>query len=918
RRQTTFSREYDDLGHVRKINYPEGVSYEMVWSDRHTLLAAKGPSGLTWKYVYDENRLLLESENPLGHKHSYQYDDYGQVVSATTPTGGIFRYAYDNRGYMAVFVDARGARTARELDDHGNVLRLMDANGVITQFTYDGFDRLIQVVDGDQKVWRFAYDTQGRLAREYFPAGHYVEHFYNTCGLEVAIRRADGVISRCDWDTEPGRIQAIHDGNGNTLRYGYDVLGRPIERINWDGSVMKMEYDPDGNIVAIVDPNGDRQEFEYDAFDQMIERRSGEEVAKFEYDVNGFMTAAIGKSHEVRWERDLYGRSTAEIQDGQRIEYTFDAIGRRTSMRTALGDDVEYEWEPTVLLGQARFGDASVSFRRDGRGRELSRLFGGGAKFERRWDVMGRLVQEWFTPPPGGPAAPLSRETLGRLPVAFDRSYTYDANGHLELVRDALRGSSELFHDLVGQLRGVTRFWGQAEFFDFDSAYNRVGAARLSSASPPRPQQVFAPGAGPNSMDYGGLTAAGAELERNVIGPGNRLHTVQKSAETITYEFDRAGFVTEKRVSRRLGHLEIWKFQWDIDGRLIQLQRPDGAVWSYEYDALGRRLKKVGPNRSTRYLWDGSRVLHVLEDGEDPTTYVYDPTNYNLLMRKRGDQTTYALPDQSTATSEFVRADGVVAWWRLSEVWGKALAPRSADLGFNGQWLDDESGLFYNHFRYYDPDIGRYLSPDPIGVLGGLNEYAFVPCPFEAFDPDGLAKALGGGPMEYTGGYDRENRPTLRRTRTVRDGNGDPPYNDRRVPSPGNGSHGPDAGGKCLAVTRGPEGQTNAFVSGQGRPGVASSPDLPASWGVTPGQMGNWTHAEIQALNHIRQTGQPGQTYDLFIDRPCCPRCDTSVPRALTDLSAAGVTVRVHYMETDDSGKTRWTTLPDASHGGCG
>jgi len=58
---------------------------------------------------------------------------------------------------------------------------------------------------------------------------------------------------------------------------------------------------------------------------------------------------------------------------------------------------------------------------------------------------------------------------------------------------------------------------------------------------------------------------------------------------------------------------------------------------------------------------------------------------------------------------------------------------------FQGQWEDIESGLYYNGFRYYDPETGRYISPDPLGLEAGLNFYAYVPSPVNWIDPFGLA-----------------------------------------------------------------------------------------------------------------------------------------------------------------------------------
>ncbi|EPY1675372.1 RHS repeat-associated core domain-containing protein, partial [Salmonella enterica subsp. enterica] len=59
---------------------------------------------------------------------------------------------------------------------------------------------------------------------------------------------------------------------------------------------------------------------------------------------------------------------------------------------------------------------------------------------------------------------------------------------------------------------------------------------------------------------------------------------------------------------------------------------------------------------------------------------------------------------------------------------------------YAGQWEDEESGLYYNRFRYYDSEAVQYLTPDPIGLRGGINNYAYVPNPLKYIDPLGLCK----------------------------------------------------------------------------------------------------------------------------------------------------------------------------------
>ena len=91
------------------------------------------------------------------------------------------------------------------------------------------------------------------------------------------------------------------------------------------------------------------------------------------------------------------------------------------------------------------------------------------------------------------------------------------------------------------------------------------------------------------------------------------------------------------------------------------------------------------------------------------------------------------------------RGNTVQESWEATDLDGRPLAldaseitaPLEQNLRFQGQYLDRDTGLHYNTFRYYDPDIGRFISPDPIGVVGGANLYAYAPNPVSWADPWG-------------------------------------------------------------------------------------------------------------------------------------------------------------------------------------
>jgi RHS repeat-associated protein len=103
----------------------------------------------------------------------------------------------------------------------------------------------------------------------------------------------------------------------------------------------------------------------------------------------------------------------------------------------------------------------------------------------------------------------------------------------------------------------------------------------------------------------------------------------------------------------------------------------------------------------------------------------------------------YFHTDLNGAPEELTDENGKILWECSFQLWGKRIheiehEPIEQNLRYQGQYLDRETGLHYNTFRYYDPDIGRFTQPDPIGLLGGFNLYQYAPNGLTWIDPWGL------------------------------------------------------------------------------------------------------------------------------------------------------------------------------------
>lgn len=129
-------------------------------------------------------------------------------------------------------------------------------------------------------------------------------------------------------------------------------------------------------------------------------------------------------------------------------------------------------------------------------------------------------------------------------------------------------------------------------------------------------------------------------------------------------------------------------------------------------------------------------------DRRTTVAYEYTPGSYRPVVQDRREWLRDALQhevdrrfrlivsDLAGSPTELLSPEGEVTWQSRYTLWGGVAGPDSAAteclIRFSGQYFDAESGLHYNYFRYYDPVAARYLSPDPLGLAAGPEDYAYV------------------------------------------------------------------------------------------------------------------------------------------------------------------------------------------------
>jgi RHS repeat-associated protein len=162
---------------------------------------------------------------------------------------------------------------------------------------------------------------------------------------------------------------------------------------------------------------------------------------------------------------------------------------------------------------------------------------------------------------------------------------------------------------------------------------------------------------------------------------------------------------------------------------LERVVNPQQGKVTFGYDALGRRVYKEVKHTRTNWLWDGNVPLHEWQTTEkepliDIVTWVFEEGTFVPAARVTDKGSQSILTDYLGTPVEMYGANGEKTWEAQLDIYGRVRTFVGSSLSdcpfrYQGQYQDSETGLYYNRFRYYDPNTGVYLSQDPIGLAGG-------------------------------------------------------------------------------------------------------------------------------------------------------------------------------------------------------
>ena len=776
---------YDERGRMLSTTNAVGATHHYRRDPRGRVLEHTDPYGHTTTFDLHASGLVERIVDALGGETIIDRDARGNVVRHVDASGGISAFAYNQQGQVVSSTDPLGGSQRMEYDRHGNIIAITHENGAVWRYRYDYFGRRVERTDplgntlryehsarGDLLAildeasgdgYRYRYDGERHIIADQMPGGQkgmgYQWGGYHKLTARI---QPDGRTTRLRYGRS-GELLEVQNPAGQVHRFYRDINMRIAAEVTFDGREIRYQADEMGRVIRRTDEAG-VSDYVYGLNNELLERTLNDDSSDtFEYDASGALVAAHssdGVSFRIDYDRTSRRITETQLVDGvaQAVETQLDARGRIAHRSSTLGLDERVERDAVgarkrTVLRAADGATLTLTHQADALGREVSRQLPNGGRIDSRFDWAGRLLARRAYSPSAhievGPDEPawVGEQAAG---ITVDKAYQYNGDGEIILATDAQRGNTSYRYDPARRLLEMVGEDARRFVFSYDEAGNRQGGAVVIGMDGP---------------------GAAAHYERGrTISDGN-----------TSYRYDERGQLAEKRVKQADGNEAIWRYHFNGRGQLAKVETPQNRLVTFRYDAYSRRMQKKVTRRSpdgrapqvesvTRFVWDDCVLVHEIcqradADGNplvERRSYSFEDDSYEPLAQHShitggtDDEQTRQQPwlsflnNAAGAPDRLIAPNGQVACEMVWGPWGEAevRSEVGADtqLRLAGQYADEETGLYYNRYRYYDPALGRFISPDPIGLEGNFHPYLFAPNAIGWIDPEGLMRTARGAP----------------------------------------------------------------------------------------------------------------------------------------------------------------------------
>lgn len=733
--------QYDDRQNLKYISSFGNDSEFYFYDQQDRLVTRRKTDGRAVHYTY-EGHHLKQIKDHHGRTVDFVYNEYNDVTKTVYSNGLEAYWSYDALGYVARYTDVRGNTTEYRNDDAGNVVYLKEADGNEHYFEYDTSYNLV--------------DAKDRL--------HHVHFDYGPLGI-LRRRTQNNRTVHFNYDTEL-QLKSIANEGGELYRFGLDGTGNVVNEWGFDGLHRRYLRDGNGRVTKVLRPGERWTQYSYDGAGNIVqEEHSDGTMAAYKYNADHLLVEAFNNDSHIQLIRARDGRIIKEAQEAYTVTRKYDVDGNCLQIESNLGADIHLEYDKNDLVSRMQaFTDSgnqqsatgnqqldntwSATFQRDKTGLELRRQLSGNVEIKTERDRLGRVT----------------RRSIGAQNAEQSRTrYDWGMGNQLNrIVNETNKTHIQFDYDAFDNLISATY-------------ENRSGATETIYRVPDKIGNLFKTrDRSDRKYSKGGRLQEDDKYIYHYDGEGNIIFKEFKSnsnpAAIVHTEYAKKHTLDFKRSGTG------WIYEWSGNGLLKKVINPGGKEIGFFYDPLGRRIAKIvydknarfyeeNTGRITRWIWDGIVPLHEwkyegtypprksvdkegIKEEKEPVenliTWLYEADSFVPCGKLIDNEQYSIITDYLGTPTHAYDSNGIKVWERELDIYGfakketgaKGLIPQL----YQGQYIDEETGLGYNRYRYYDCESGNYINQDPIGLGGGRVLYGYVHDPNSWIDPFGLAK----------------------------------------------------------------------------------------------------------------------------------------------------------------------------------
>ena len=680
------------LGHVTTFLTYNGHGQPLTISD---------PNGVVKILTYD-SRERLKSISVGTETTGFSYYPTGLLNTVTLPDSSTVQYGYDAAHRLTDITDGIANHIHYTLDAMGNRKSglVYDSSNALHRSHSRNFDALNHVYQdvnsaGTAAVTTtYVYDNNDNLTTIDAPLSRNTIKAYDALNRLSQITDPASGITKLGHDAHD-QLTSVIDPRTFTTSYTVDSFGEITKQSSPDTGTANKTYDPAGNLKTASDARSALATYTYDALNRETQVAYSDQTITYTYDTGtngkGHLTAASDANHSMSWGYDTLGRVTSKAQTvagvAKSVGYGY-TNGDMTSLVTASGQTITYGYT-NHRITSIRIGSTTL----------LS-----GVTYD--------------------PLGPPTAWTWGNS-TTVSRAFDQDGLPHQLVSAGVTYGNTP---DSASRITGITDSGLSSDSFTY--GYDLLD--RVTSGTSTLVVRGYTYDANSNRKTTTGTTAS---TER-IASASNHLSSTNGGV-VRTYGYDAAGNTTSYTGDT---------FTFNQRGRMSSSTVSAGAT-NYIYNALGQLIEKSGNGGTTLLVYD--EAGHLLGEYSSTgaliqeTIWIGDLPVATLQITGGVLTTYYVHADHLGTPRKITRPSDNALMWRWDPDTFGSVAPTSTGITYNlrfpGQYSLPESGLYYNYFRTYDPQMGRYIEADPIGLKGGINPYAYVNGnPISRIDPLGL------------------------------------------------------------------------------------------------------------------------------------------------------------------------------------